>query len=441
MRQRDASQECRLSEVRNKLIYTAERKLQAFLNSKKVIGAHILSTRVDKLVISEAEFGSPVFTGKLIAEVLFIDDKVEKRAEIPVTVADSQPTIVETEVNEALQKATSPSDVPVHSSHNITASLEDFKIVDDGTKYLKIYHTAAYGDLEPIGAVSKDEYTICADKASLLKEMFVDEAIAWPAAIDFSGEFKEPTITTALVEVEKPYYVVKECESISEEVKAINDYSFKSFDNIRFAMENEKINFDNFQTRITQRATVSLTDALRSKYRGNFKIVNASTEYDPESMKGKVTIETELLDGKDTKLVPFEIHIQGESMKLPDLSQLEVVLKDAKIKQEKKPQEHKHDEHKKEEHKKEEHKKPPMKKEATPMAPPQYGYQEVLRMPKDFLPASLKEGDIVEVDGLYWKLSSKSEGQLSKERDTASHWTFTRVHGNDGKPVYKQESY
>jgi len=439
VRHRDAAIENRLSETKNKLMYSAERKLQAFLNSKKIVGARVLSTRVDKLDITEdVETGSPVFTGKIIAEVSFLDKQQEKTAMVPVVIVDGTPEVVASEVEKALETATVAEVAASElTSTKVTASLNEFKLVDDGTKYLKVYHTAAYGDLEPIGAVSKEEYDGCGDKTSLLTEMFKDEAVSWPAAVEFTGEFKEPAIEKAAHSEEKPYYVVKAWETPTDVVENTNtDYKFKSFDNIRFAMEQEELKYNDLKKRIGQRASVVLADAFRSRKLGNVKITNIATEYDNDSQSGKVIIETELLDGKDAKVVPFEIKVSGLSMELPDLGQIASLLKKAetvearneKLEKEKKAAAEA------------EKKVKGVKKQATPMAPPNIGYQEVLRLPKDFLPASLKEGDIIEVDGLYWKLSSKSEGQLSNQRDTASHWTFVRV-PNERNPVYKQQSY
>jgi len=220
VRHRDAAIENRLSETKNKLMYSAERKLQAFLNSKKIVGARVLSTRVDKLDITEdVETGSPVFTGKIIAEVSFLDKQQEKTAMVPVVIVDGTPEVVASEVEKALETATVAEVAASElTSTKVTASLNEFKLVDDGTKYLKVYHTAAYGDLEPIGAVSKEEYDGCGDKTSLLTEMFKDEAVSWPAAVEFTGEFKEPAIEKAAHSEEKPYYVVKAWETPTDVV-------------------------------------------------------------------------------------------------------------------------------------------------------------------------------------------------------------------------------
>lgn len=429
---KDAADECRLSENKAKLVFSAERKLHSFFRTRPISSFKILSTRIDNLEIKEdAVSGSLLFSGKVIADVSFADGKNEKKASIPVTVLDSQVEVIAKDVEDALSKATEPTvEISTSTPTSVVASLSDFKVVDDGSKYLKIYHTAAYGDLEPIGAISKQEYVTTADKGAILSEMFKDEAISWPADVSFTGTFTEPDVVEAIAAENIQYVVKADSTAIPTEVVTSSDLSwkYKVSDSMKLALEAENKNYDALQSRLTQRALSTFTDAWNARHLGNLKIKNTNTKYDNESGMGQVTIEAEVLDGKDVKLVPFTVGIKGTTMKLPDLSNLTSMLKDAKVINQDIPVESKQAD-------------PILKKKASAMAPTKQNYQEVLRLPKDFLPASLKVGDVIQVDGLRWKLSSKSEGQLSNQRDSASHWLFERVHGENDKPIYSQESY
>ena len=429
-RRKEAADEHRLSEVKAKLSYSAERALRSHL--AKVAGAKILSTTVDNLNIKEdEESGTALFDGMAIAEVSFYDGKQEKRATITVNIKDSQPQIVVADLKKSLAEASLVKETPAtFTATSVTASLSDFKLVDDGTRYLKVYHTAAYGDLEPIGAVSKEEYVQSVDKKSLLSEMLTDEAIAWPADVTFTGEFVEPAIVEK-VATEDIQYVVHADESISKVEEAVEDnaYMYKVADSDRLAREAAAKMMNDLRDRISQRALSAFTDAWKAPGggRGTCTVKNHTSTWEAASGVGEIKIEAEVLDGKDTKLVPFVVSVNGTSMKLPDFSNLASLLKEAKV-------------------------VPTetigvnltqnvaIEKKATPMAPTKTNYQEVLRIPKDFLPASLKVGDVIACDGLRYKSTSKSEGQLSNQRDTASHWLFERVHG-DEKPIYRQESY
>lgn len=456
-RRRDAGDEFRLSEVKAKLLYSTERVLRSHL--LKVAGAKILNTKIEKLELTANASGFPVFTGKVVAEVSFIDGRQQKIATVVVPVVEGEPTFVATNLSDALKNATEISaPAASYTPTTINASLSDFKVVDDGTRYLKIYHTAAYGDLEPIGAISKDEYVTASDKGSLLAEMLKDEAVSWPADVSFVGEFKEPAIVEK-VATEQPYYVVKadaaekcekcskaaacksccacldhcECPDMEKEAK----WKYKVADTTRLTTEAKEKNFNDIKVRLMQRAVSAFNDAWKARGTGTAKIMNTIANWDHASGVGEIKIEAEVLDGKDVKLVPFSVGINGTSMKLPDFTNLASLLKEAKVVSKVVEGENIHKNIIL-------NKEAAVEKTASPMAPASANYQEVLRMPKDFLPQSLKEGDVIEVDGLRWRLSSKSEGQLSNVKDSASHWLFERVRTVDeymAKPVYKQESY
>jgi hypothetical protein len=427
VRRQESANEYRLSEVKNKLLYNAERALRPHLS--KLAGVRVLSTRVDNLEVTEdIDSGAPVFTGKVIADVSFFDGKNEKRASIPVSILHSQPEVISKDLREALEKATAVEEAPLTSnSTSITASLSDFKIVDDGTRYLKIYHTAAYGDLEPIGAISKEEYVTASNKSDLLSEMLKDEAVSWPADVTFTGEFAEPTIVEASVPADTQYVVKADPTLNTPEVGTDLTWKNKVADGDRLAAEAAQKNMDDLKVRLMQRALSAFNDAWKARGTGSCNVKNTTSTWDPASGVGEIKIEAEVLDGKDVKLVPFVVNVNGSNMRLPDFSNLAALLKEAKIVTNEIQGENIH-------------KNVVIEKTAAPMAPSKQNYQDVLRLPKDFLPASLKEGDVIAVDGLRYRLTSKSEGQLSNQRDTASHWLFERVHG-DEKPIYRQESY
>jgi hypothetical protein len=57
-------------------------------------------------------------------------------------------------------------------------------------------------------------------------------------------------------------------------------------------------------------------------------IKNTSNKYDVASGVGEITIEAEVLDGKDVKLVPFIVSVNGANMRLPDFTNLAALLKE-----------------------------------------------------------------------------------------------------------------
>lgn len=440
-RRKDATDDFRLSEVKTKLRHSAERVLQAHLS--RVAGAKIIGSRVAKLdIVENATTGLPTLSGRVLTEVSFIDGKQIKVATVPVAILNGQPTVIADELKTALDAATVPAEASTNSSStSVTASLSDFKVVDDGTRYLKIYHTAAYGDLEPIGAVSKDEYVTAADKGTLLSEMFKDEAVSWPAEVNFTGTFDEPAIVEKIA-TEAIQYKVKAVKS--DEVPVVeaaaedhSSFKFSQTDSTRFTMEASQKNYNDLKARIEQRAHSAFMDHCRTHQIGSVKIKNSTSSWDADSGVGEIKIEAEVLDGKDTKLVPFTVGINGSRMSLPDFSNLSAMLKEAKVVTHVVEGENIYKNINLE-------KDAALEKKALASTPQKQNYQEVLRLPKDFLPASLKEGDVISVDGLRWKLTSKSEGSLSNEKDSALYWLFEKVHAGSadgGKPNYRQESY
>lgn len=432
-RRKDAADEHRLAEVNAKLIYSAERKLKPTLSA--IVGAKIESTKIDNLEVTEdADSGAMLYNGKVVASISFFEGKVQKVANLPIAIVNSQPVLVAEDIKDALAVATLVTATPeTIATTTVTASLSDFKVVDDGTRYLKIYHTAAYGDLEAIGAISKEEY-VTADRKALLSEMFKDEAVSWPADVSFTGEFAEPEIVAAAMPA-NVHYVVKADATVSAvaENEEANEWAYKTTDASRLSKEAEAKHFNDIKERLAQRATVIFPQLWRNFNNGIAKVKKATAEYDLASRTGKIDLEAEILDGKEAKLLPFSATINGTDMKFPDLTTLASLLKEAKVIDRTIYGENLAANINL-------NKTASVEKKATPMAPTKQNYQEVLRMPKDFLPASLKIGDVIEVDGLRYKLASKSEGQLSNERNTASHWLFERVHGED-KPIYRQQAY
>jgi hypothetical protein len=265
--------------------------------------------------------------------------------------------------------------------------------------------------------------------------MFTDEAVSWPADVKFTGEFTEPTIVTLAAPVDTQYVVrADKNESEEEVVEDPSDYKFKVADAGRLHFEAEQKHDADLGARITRWALSAFNDAWNTQGKGKCTVRDTTSTWNKESNNGDITIVAEILDGKDTKSVSFVVSVNGSTMKLPDFAQLPEMLKEAKVVDRTIQGENIHRNIELE-------KTAAVEKKATPSAPQHHRTQDILRMPKDFLPKTLKVGDVIEVDGLHYKLSSKSEGQLSTQKDSASYWLFERINYEQNKPVYKQQSY
>ena len=432
------SAEFKLSQTLDTFCNKAEKLVATKLQKKRVEGAKVVATPITDFGIKEDTKSSALlYSGKISVVATFRDGRQTKTATLSVALIDNDLVINDKVLETELKAATSVEAVATNtgSSSNVKASLEEFKVVNDGSKYLKIYHSAAYGDISPIGAVAKNEYAECTNKEALLKDMFVDEAQGWPATVAFKGTFKEPTITDT-VSSEAPVYKVKAWETPSPVTPAESPLanSFKTFEGTRFALEAHKKTLDDLKDRISQRAMVSLTDSLRSKAAA-LKLKHVSTEYDVDTRSGKVCLEAEMMDGKDYKMVPLEVFVSGEGMKLPSFEQITALLKSAKI----------------------------VSKEIQSTSVPPYMSSDVttivikqadagigstvlppdtLRMNREFLPSTLEVGDIIDLDDDRWELHSKDADQLSNQKDSDPHWTFKRVKNvpKDDKADFKPRS-
>jgi hypothetical protein len=400
----------------------AEKLVIAKLQKKRAEGIKIVASTLTDLVAKEDTKSSALlYSGKLKVVATFTDGRQIKKADLSVALIDNDLVINDKVLDTELKAAPAvEASISEAKSSNVKASLEDFKVVNDGSKYLKIYHSAAYGDISPIGAVSKSEYTECVNKEALLKDMFSDEAQGWPATVNFKGTFKEPTIVDKISRDEEIYKVkawTTESPKTPEESPLATSY--KTFEGTRFALEAHKKSLDDLKDRISQRAMVSLTDSLKSKAAA-LKLKHISTEYDLETRAGKVCLEAEMMDGKDYKMVPLEVFVSGDGMKLPTFEQITALLKSAKsidreIKSTSVPAYMTSDA------------VVPVTKKAdggigSTVLPP-----DTLRVNRETLPKSLNVGDIIELDDDRWELTSKSDDQLSTQKDSDPHWTFKKV--------------
>lgn len=411
----------------------AEKLVVAKLQKKRADGIKIVESSLADFVAKEDTKSSTIlYSGKVKVVATFTDGRLIKRADLSVALVDND-LVINDKVLEAELKAAPSVEAAATEvkSSSVRASLEDFKVINDGSKYLKIYHSAAYGDISPIGAVSKNEYAECVNKEALLKDMFVDEAQGWPAAVSFKGAFKEPVITDK-ISAEDLVYKVKAWTTESPKTPEANSLESrcKSFEGTRFALEAHQKSLDDLKERITQRAIVSLTDSLRAKA-ASLKVKHISTDYDLETRAGKVCLEAEMMDGRDYKMVPLEVMVSESGMKLPTFEQITALLKSAKsidreIKSTSTPAYMSSDI------------VPVVTKKAdSTVVPP-----DTLRMNREYLPKTLELGDIIEVDEDRWELQSKSDDQLSTQKDSDPHWTFKRVRNTpkDDAPDFKSRS-
>jgi len=215
----------KFEEAKNKLVLKAVNYAAKYLLSKHG-SAHIVGEpRIELTSTIDPNNSSFMFSGSisvtadsgaLLNPVVGVNMTVNSN-DIEVTSED-----IPANINSALNAAEE------HSTETVTASLDAFKLIDDGSKYLKVSH-AALQDAN-LGIVGKQEYATSPDKSALLQGMLKDAVLNTP--VTFTGEFKEPAIEKAAR--------LKDCWKCGAEYDDKNKYQDDLCDKCRGAKSDKK---------------------------------------------------------------------------------------------------------------------------------------------------------------------------------------------------------
>jgi RNA polymerase subunit RPABC4/transcription elongation factor Spt4 len=197
----------KFNEAKERLITSAQRVAGAYMLSKYG-SAHFSGEPKVELTSTEGPTNSSfVFSGSITC---FAGDGLLNQVGVNMTVNENDIEVtsedIQANISDALNAA---EDQPEH----VVASLDGFKLQDDGTIYLKVSHKAVQSPV--LGIVGKNEYATSKDRAALLQGILKDAFLETP--VTFEGEFKEPTIEKAAAEEKGDSKSCKEC-----------GYSFKS---------------------------------------------------------------------------------------------------------------------------------------------------------------------------------------------------------------------
>jgi len=181
----------KFQEAQNKLVIQATRVAGNYLLSKYG-SAHINGEpKVELTSTVDPNSSAIVFNGSITC---FASPGLLNQVGVNMTVNNNDIEVesenIQADINEALNAAAEHSDV-------VVASLDSFKLTDNGTKYLKLSHSALQD--ADLGIVGKNEYATSPNKSELLQGMVKDAMLE--TKISFTGEFKEPVIETPKREV------------------------------------------------------------------------------------------------------------------------------------------------------------------------------------------------------------------------------------------------
>lgn len=175
----------KFNEAKERLINSAQRVAGAYLLSKYG-SAHLAGEPKVELTTTQGPTSSSfVFSGQITC---FAADGLLNQVGVNMTVNENDIQVesetIQADITEALNAQRD------HTDKVLAASLDGFKLNDDGSKYFKVSHS----DLQDanLGIVGKNEYEASPNKSELLQSIVKDAMLETP--ISFTGEFKEPVI-------------------------------------------------------------------------------------------------------------------------------------------------------------------------------------------------------------------------------------------------------
>lgn len=182
--------------AKEKLVLEAQNTCVRYLLARYGNGKLVGEPKVELTATEGPTSSSWAFDGHITCQAAAETSKGYENLNVSLAVANETLEVEsETSLQETIESDLNAAAEYLPTSEVVKASLDSFKVTDDGSKYLKVAHPA-FGGSE-LGLVGKNEYEASKDKASLLTNMVTD-AIARTASfryeVEFTGTFVAPTI-------------------------------------------------------------------------------------------------------------------------------------------------------------------------------------------------------------------------------------------------------
>lgn len=264
----------------------------------------------------------------------------------------------------------------------------------------------------------------------------------------FVGKFKAPEPITAFVPVKASIEKTAAIEDKDMPPQEL-ELKFKQSSGFNQFMASEMQKVASKKRSLVERASSELAVLLNKSFSPTRILATTSAlefEYE-KGHTGKVVVSAEVMDNKGIKRISVDIPFVNDTYQLPKDAEL-AKLVDATISEQEKftaaadkeasvriariEAEVAFDQQRVEAALRPEGPRakpaPKMDKKAGvgSMQPQEANIQPVFQINKAFLPQSLQVGAVIDLDGLRYRLISKTQGQLSKGED-ASQWSFERV--------------
>lgn len=297
---------------------------------------------------------------------------------------------------------------------------------------------------------------------SLLRDMVSNKFTDGSTNVRFVGKFKAPEIQGALPQVVASIDKKAAMENTEMAPQEL-ELKFKQVSGFDKFMASQIQKIASKKRSLEEKVSSELAVALGKNY-GPVRLLATSSALEYEYEKGhsgKISVFAEVMDKQGSKQINVEIPIVSDKAEMPkeaDLAKLvsEAQLekaksqiafdKEAQVKMDQIDAEAAFQEQRVEAALEGPKAKPMPKVEKTAgvgsMQPQEANIQPVFQINKAFLPQSLQIGAVIDLDGLRYRLISKTQGQLSKGAEDSSHWTFERLIATGDAPAsYRVNNY
>jgi hypothetical protein len=484
-RQGVEAESMRFADLKDRLVRESEYKIISTLT--KIYGNAKLSGSTTDLKTVEGETSTAiVFTGAITVHATVEDARGVHKVALPVPV--DQNTTLAPEIDEVKQVVdVAPIEAPVETFEQgvttdlmqafpLNSSLDSFRIVDDGSTFLKVYHPTLDTGRE-LGVVGKLDWANTPNHEAILKEIFANQVDPNHATLTFTGSYVEPTIEIqaagfmcdscnkpmfscecdkvdkkeekeAAMSCEVCHQPMDECSCDDKEAKDASEMLSVAADSFRQNVELEASR----EARAKEKFTTSLVNAIASHIQsfniGAVRVQQVDDTNLDESYNGHVRISASY----DGRILSIPVEVKEGAYVLPKKAEVYTLLGgsvdtlaeevakfdhdaiakiqevDAQVEFENQSVEAALEDP-----------KPTITKTAGEFGGIQYiGPVDTMRVERHLLglPDDTEVGTIVYADGHHWKLTQKNdvEHQLGKEADSGSTWTFEKVPAGDKEP-------
>jgi hypothetical protein len=448
-RQSQEREMSRITEVKDSLVRTGINKvvnqfMKLFGNSK------LVDVSTDFKQTEGETSTSIVFEGTMTVVASVEDNQGSKKVSVKIPVKGNSIEMLDDVELKKIVAETKPEESKIETEQTKVASLpvdlSKFEIVDDGSEFLKIYHSAMDTGAE-LGVIHKNEYSTLTNKEVVLKEIFENQILGSHLEnhyeLKFEGSFVEPQI-----QVKADLSQVKRIDLVEpkEEVEVQKDLLLaKQTEGYRLAQEVDEQKVASQKAKLESQITRELVLHLADMGFVGAKILSTDTSslnVVENSIDGSVSIKAAVHDSGDIKNVTIPIVVSASSYILPKKDVVSEFLKIAEnVTLETEKQLNQEMKSKLEEINKLEDwtekqteaiiSDSKIEKVATADSGGMqyFGPVDVLQVEKHLLglPEDTELGTIIFADGYYWKLTDKNKNQLSKGEGDGNIWTFTKV--------------